>query len=150
MGCLHRHGSRAPFQKHPDDHAGQEELNVCAESTGAMPATPAVEELAAARTQPSKDVLEVGCRGRGRSECGGIERPAGDGEQSYRDYPAPDLKATVVDVLVWNSVTRKMQWRTAGERNDPRVRQCTQRCTGGDMERDDHDRKVYIVGEDAV
>ena len=150
MGCLHRHGSRAPFQKHPDDHAGQEELSVCAESTGAMPATPAVEELAAARTQPSKDVLEVGCRGRGRSECGGIERPAGDGEQSYRDYPAPDLKATVVDVLVWNPVTREMQWRTAGERNDPRVRQCTQRCTGGDMERDDHDRKLYIVGEDAV
>jgi len=30
------------------------------------------------------------------------------------------------------------------------VRQCTQRCTGGDMERDDHDRKLYIVGEDAV
>ena len=88
-----------------------------------------------------------GAAAEGRSECGGIERPAGGGEQSYRDHPAPDLKATVVDVLVWNSVTREMQWRTAGERNDARVRQCTQRCTGGDMDRDDHDRKVYTFAE---
>src|SRR5256885_16301004 len=109
MGCLHRRGSRAPtwrFQEHPDDHAGQEELNVCAEVTGAMPATPAVEELAAARTQPSKDVLEVGCRGRGRSECGGIQRAPGGGGPSYHDHTPPGPQATGGDGLVWDAVPR--------------------------------------------
>jgi len=54
---LHR---PARFQENPDDRARQDELNVGAEATGAVPAAPAVEELAAVRTQPRKDVLEIG------------------------------------------------------------------------------------------
>jgi hypothetical protein len=50
-----------------------------------MPAARAVEQLAAARTQPRKDVLEIGRGGCGGPERGRIERPAPEREQSQPD-----------------------------------------------------------------
>jgi len=54
---LHRPGH---FQEHPDDRAREDELNVRAQAAGAVPAPTTLEELAAVRTQPRKDVLEIG------------------------------------------------------------------------------------------
>ena len=86
-----------------------------------MPATPTVEQLAATRTQPPKDVLQVWRRGRGGAQRGGIERPAGQREQSHPEKAAADLKSTVTDVLMWHSIAGEMQWRTQGERSEPRA-----------------------------
>jgi hypothetical protein len=122
-----------------DDRARQDELNVRTEVTGAMPAVPAVKELAAVRTQPRKDVLEIGRGSRAGSERGRIERPTGQREQSKTEEAAADLEATIGDVLVRHPITGQMQRRTEGQGGEPRACQRTQPSTGRDMEGDDHE-----------
>jgi hypothetical protein len=124
-------------QEQPENSACHDELNVCAEAAGAMPAAP-VEELLAARTQPRDDVLEVGCGGGAGPERGWIERPPTKGEQHQCEQPASNLKRTLGEVLVRNSITGKMQRRPKGERGCPRSCQRTEQRTGRDMKRDDH------------
>jgi hypothetical protein len=62
------------FHQQADDRARQDKLNIRTEGSGAMPAAPAVKELAAVWTQLRKDVLKIGCGGRGRAERGWVER----------------------------------------------------------------------------
>jgi len=121
-----------------DDRAREDELNARREATGAMPAAPAVKELAAVWTQPGKDVLEIGCGSRCGPKRGRIERPMAEREQRQTEEAALDLEATIGDVLVRHPITGQMQRRTEGEGGKPRACQRTQRSTGCDMERDDH------------
>lgn len=118
--------------------ARQGKLNVSAEAARAMPAAPAVEELATARTQTRKDVLEVGRGGRRGPERSRVERPATESEQSQTEQAAPVLEATIADVLVRHPVTSEVKRRAQGQRRQPGAGQRTQRGTRRDMEYDDH------------
>ena|SRR5215218_4185409 len=109
-----------------------------------MPTQPTVEELAAAGTQPSKHVLEVGCAGRGGPERRRIERAAAEGEQSKDEQSASDLEAAIGDVLVRYPITGQMQRRTESERGEPRAGERTERTACRHVKRDDHDR-AHIV-----
>jgi hypothetical protein len=124
-------------QEQPENSACHDELNVCAEASGPMPAAP-VEELPAVRTQLREDVLEVGCRGGAAPERGWIERPTTEREQRQCKQAASNLKGTLGDVLVRDSIAGKMQRRPEGERRPPRSRQRTEQRTGRDMKRNDH------------
>jgi hypothetical protein len=73
-----------------------------------MPSAP-VEELAPVRTQPREHVLEIGCRGRAGRERGWIERPTTEREQHQCAYAASNLKRTLGNVLVRDSITGKMR-----------------------------------------
>ena len=126
------------FQEQSEYSACQDELNVDAEASGAMPAAP-VEELAAVRTQLREDVFEVRRGGGAGSERGWVERATTEGEQRQTEEAAADLEATIGDVLVRHPITGQMQRRTEGEGSEPRACQRTQRSTGCDMERDDHE-----------
>ena len=71
----------------------------------------AVEELAPARTQKRKDVLQVR-----RGTCSGaerrrIQRAAADGEEDEACETAADLEAPRTDVLVRYTVAREMEHR---------------------------------------
>jgi hypothetical protein len=103
-----------------------------------MPAAP-VEELAAVRTQPRKDVFEIGRGSRGGPKRGRIERPTAEREQRESEEAAVSLEATIGDVFVRHPITGQMQCRAEGEGGEPRACQRTQPSTGCDMERDDHE-----------
>jgi hypothetical protein len=122
------------LHEHADDRARQDELNVSAEAASAMPAAPAVEELATVRTQTRNDVLEVGRGGRGGPERSRVERPAAKREQSQTEQAAPDFEATIADVLVRHPVTGEVERRAQGQRRQPGAGQRTQRPTRRDME----------------
>lgn len=126
------------LQERADDRAGQEQLNVCTEASGAMPASAAVKELAAVRTQLRKDVLEIGCGGRAGAERGWVERPTREREQSKTEQAATDFEATVEDVLVGHAITGEMQRRTQCQGGKPRARERAQRRAGRDMKGHDH------------
>ena len=134
--------SRPPFRgshEYADDRARQDELNVRTEAAGTMPAAPAVKELAAVRTQPRKDVLEIGRGSRCGPKRGRIEQSTAEREQRQTEKAAANLEATIGDVLVRHPITGQMQRRTQAESGEPRARQRTQRSTGRDMNRDDHE-----------
>ena len=107
-----------------------------------MPAAPAMKELAAVRTQLRKDVLKIGCGGRGRAQRGWVERSTREREQRKSEQAASDFEATVDDVLVGHAITGEMQWRTQRQRGKPRASERTHRRTRRDMERHDHDCPV--------
>src|SRR6476620_9375906 len=102
------------FQEQSENSACQDELNVDAEASGAMPAAP-VEELAAVRTQLREDVFEVRRGGGAGPERGRIERPTGKREQRQTEQAAADLEATIGDVPVRHPITGQMQRRTEGQ-----------------------------------
>jgi hypothetical protein len=134
--------SRPPYRgshKHADDRARQDELNVGREATGAMPAAPAVKELAAVRAQPGKDVLEIGRGSRCGPNRGRIERPMTECEQRQTEEAAANLEATIGDVLMRHPITGQVQRRTEDKGGEPRACQRTQRSTRRDMKRDDHE-----------
>lgn len=112
-----------------DDRARQDELNVRREATGAMPAAPAVKELAAVRTQPGKDVLAIGRGSRCGPKRGRIERHMAECEQRQTEEAAANLEATIGDVLMRHPITGQVQRRTEGEGGEPRACQRTQRST---------------------
>ena len=85
-------------------------LNIRTEASGAMPAAPAMKELAAVRTQLRKDVLKIGCGGRGRAQRGWVERSTRQREQRKSEQAASDFEARVGDVLVGHAITGEMQW----------------------------------------
>jgi hypothetical protein len=138
LGAASRPRSRGSHEQ-ADDRARQDELIVRREATGAMPAAPAVKELAAVRTQPRKNVLEIGRGSRCGPKRGRIERPMAEREQRQTEEAAANLEATIGDVLVRHPITGQMQRRTEGEGGEPRACQRTQRSTRRDMERDDHE-----------
>ncbi len=83
-----------------ENRAGEQELEICGEVPRAVPASVAVEELAAARAQEREDVLEVGCGARRGAERRRIERTAARGEKEEARETAADLEAARADVLV--------------------------------------------------
>jgi hypothetical protein len=106
-------------QEQADDRARQDELNVRGEATGAMPAAPAVKELAAVRPQADAAPSVVGLNGPGpRASSATPKRPL-----RISKYP----------------ITGQMQRRTEGEGGEPRACQRTRCGTRRDMERDDHE-----------
>ena len=130
------------FHEQADDRARQDKLNIRTEASGAMPAAPAMKELAAVRTQLRKDVLKIGCGGRGRAQRGWVERSTRQREQRKSEQAASDFEATVDDVLVGHAITGEMQWRTQRQSGKPRASERTHRRTRRDMERHDHDCPV--------
>ena len=85
-----------------------------------MPASAAVEELAAARAQEREDVLEVGC-GAGRGAEGRrMGRATARGEEDEGRETAADLEAARADVLVRQPIAREMKDRTEQDRREPR------------------------------
>jgi hypothetical protein len=76
-----------------------------------MPASAAVEELAAVRAQEGQDVLEVGCGARPSAERRRIERAAACGEKGEARETAADLEATRADVSVRQPITREVKDR---------------------------------------
>jgi hypothetical protein len=145
-----RNRQRGGFQEHPDDHAGRDELNVCAEATGAMPAAPTVEELAAARTQPPKDVLEGrvprlrppralrdrAARARARSEP--FRKRRSGSRSDGRRCPRAELDRTR---------DAKADRGRAQRLASPLAHQALHRWRHGERR---SRSQVYIVGEDAV
>jgi hypothetical protein len=74
-----------------------------------VPAKAIVKELASARTQEGKDVLEVG----GGTRCGAkrhrIEWASPRGEEKETRKTAADLEATRAEVLVRQAITREVE-----------------------------------------
>lgn len=103
-----------------------------------MPASAAVEELAAARAQEREDVLEVGC-GTGRGAEGRrIDRATARGEEDEGRETAADLEAARADVLVGQPIAREMKDRTEHDRREPRPGGGARRGTRRHVKRDDH------------
>ena len=130
------------FHEQADDRARQDKLNIRTEASGAMPAAPAMKELAAVRTQLRKDVLKIGCGGRGGAQRGWVERSTREREQRKSEQAASDFEATVDDVLVGHAITGEMEWRTQCQGGKPRASERAHRRTRRDMERHDHDCPV--------
>lgn len=141
-GCHAWSHQRGGFTSRPMIAPARTKLNIRTEASGAMPAAPAMKELAAVRTQLRKDVLKIGCGGRGRAQRGWIERSAREREQRKSEQAASDFEATVDDVLVGHAITGEMQWRTQCQGGKPRASERTHRRTRRDMERHDHDCPV--------
>jgi len=79
-----------------------------------------VEELASTRTQEWEDMFKVGGGARRRAERRRIERSTPHREEDETRQAAPDLEAAGADVLVRETVARKMEDRTHKERREPR------------------------------
>ena len=121
-----------------ENRAGEQELQVCREVSGAVPAAAAVEELATARAQEGEDVLEVGGGARRGTERRRIERAAARGEEDEARETAADLEAARADVLVRQAVAREVEDRPQEERREPRPTGGTGRGARRHMKRDDH------------
>lgn len=130
------------FHEQADDRARQDKLNIRTEASGAMPAAPAMKELAAARTQPREDVLKIGCGGRGRAQRDWVERSTREREQRKSEQAASNFETTVDDVLVGHAITGEMEWRTQCQSGKPRASERAHRSTRRNMERHDHDCPV--------
>src|SRR6266508_1804662 len=76
-----------------ENRAGEQELQVCREVSGAVPAAAAVEELATARAQEGEDVLEVGGGARRGTERRRIERAAARGDATLVGERLEDIGA---------------------------------------------------------
>src|SRR6478609_10772309 len=90
LGCHSRSHQRG-FHEQADDCARQDKLNIRTEASGAMPAAPAMKELAAVRTQLRKDVLKIRCGGRGRAQRGWVERPTRERQQRKSEQATSDF-----------------------------------------------------------
>src|SRR5439155_25405583 len=121
-----------------ENRAGKEELQVCWEAPGAVPASASVEELAAARAQEGEDVLELGCGARPGAERRRIWRAAARGEEDDARETAADLEAARVDVFVRQPVAREVKNRAQQERCESRPADGTGRGARGHVKRDDH------------
>jgi hypothetical protein len=104
-----------------------------------VPASAAVEELAAARAQERQDVLEVGCGARRGAERRRIERATARGEEDEARETAADLEAARADVLVRQPIARKMKDRAEQDRREPRSAGGAGRGARRHVKRDDHD-----------
>jgi hypothetical protein len=131
-------GSTAWRDERAEYRAGQQELQVCWEAPRAVPASAAVEELAAARAQEREDVLEVGCGARSGAERCRIERAAACGEEDEARETAADLEAARADVLVRQPIAREVEDRAQQERRESRPTGGTGRCARRHVKRDDH------------
>jgi hypothetical protein len=131
------------FHEQADDCARQDKLNIRTEASGPMPTAPAMKELAAVRTQLRKDVLKIGCGGRGRAQRGWVERPTREREQYKSEQATSDFEPTADDVLVGHAITDEMKWQTQCHSGKPRASERAHRSTRRDMQRHDHD---YPVG----
>jgi hypothetical protein len=127
------------FHEQADDRARKDKLNIRTEPSGAMPAAPAMKELAAVRTQLRKHVLKIGCGGGGGAQRGWVERSTREREQRKSEQAASDFEATVDDVLVGHAITGEMEWRTQCQGGKPRANERAHRRTRRDMERHDHE-----------
>jgi hypothetical protein len=107
----HPHGSTPWRNERAENRAGEQELQVCWEAPRAVPASAAVEELAAARVQEREDVLEVGCGARPGAERCRVERAAARGEEDEACETAANLEAPRADVLVGQPVAREVEDR---------------------------------------
>jgi hypothetical protein len=131
-------GSTAWRDERAEYRAGQQELQVCWEAPRAVPASAAVEELAAARAQEREDVLEVGCGARSGAERCRIERAAACGEEDEARETAADLEAARADVLVRQPIAREVEDRAQQERRESRPTGGTGRAARCHVKRDDH------------
>lgn len=125
-------------QEGAENRARQQELEVGRETTGAMPAVTAVEELGSARAQEWHDVLQVGGGGRGSPQRRAIQRTAHAGEEGKTSEAAADLEAARADVLVRQAVARKVDdgpQQKSGEPGPARGPCCG---TRRHVERNDH------------
>jgi hypothetical protein len=95
--------------KHAEKPAGQEELCICWEPPGTVPAKTVVKELASAGTQEGEDVLEVRGGTRRGAERRRIEWPSPRGKEKEARETAADLEPTRAEVLVWQSIAREVQ-----------------------------------------
>jgi hypothetical protein len=95
-----------------------------------------VKELPAAGTERADYVLEVGRRGRNRTQSRRIERAAARSQEHEGPNPAPDLKPAAGNVLVWDAVCGQVQNRSEKEgarrRADDRAGCGTSRNVQGD------------------
>jgi len=103
-----------------------------------VPASAAVEELAAARAQEREDVLEVGCGARPSAERCRIERAAARGEEDEACETAADLEAARADILVRQPIAREVEDRAKQERRESRPAGGTGRGARRHVKRDDH------------
>jgi hypothetical protein len=94
-----------------ENPAGQQELQICRETPGAMPAEAVVKELPSARTQEGEDVLEVRGGTRRGAERRRIEWASPSGEKKEARETAADLEATRAEVLVRQTVAREVEDR---------------------------------------
>jgi hypothetical protein len=131
-------GSTAWRDERAEYRAGQQELQVCWKAPRTVPASAAVEELAAARAQEREDVLEVGCGARSGAERCRIERAAACGEEDEARETAADLEAARADVLVRQPIAREVEDRAQQERRESRPAGGTGRGARRHVKRDDH------------
>jgi hypothetical protein len=101
-------------EQHADDRAREKELDSRRHAASVLGSP--VEELAAARTQPRNEVLEVGRSGGGGAENDRIERSASAGEQTQAQQAAADLEASVGNVLVRDAIGNEVQRRAKQHR----------------------------------
>jgi hypothetical protein len=120
-------GSTWSRDERAENRTGQQKLQVCWEAPRAVPASAAVEELAAVWAQEGQDVLEVGCGARSGAERRRIERAAACGEEDEARETAADLEAARADVFVRQPITREVKDRAQQERRDPRATRGTGR-----------------------
>ena len=111
---------------------------------GPVPAADAVagEELAPAGARQRQDVLDVRHGSADRADHRRVERPSRRGEQGEAREAAQRLEAPRGHVLVRHGVAGRMRGEPEQERPAAGAGERPDEPAGGDVERDDHHRRI--------
>jgi len=126
-------------EQEPHDRTREYELRF-GRHADAVAAAAAMKDLLPARTEPRKEVLEVGQRRRGAAEHCRIEGATPRREQPERDEAAADLEAPVGNILVRDAITCHVEGWAQEHREPTRADDGSHRRAGGDVQRNDHQR----------
>ena len=90
-------------------HACDEQLTSSGEATGAMPASPAVEQFRAAGARQTYDVFDVRQAGGKSTDRGAVEHTSSRGEEPDDETPAQELERPIANVAMRHTITGEMK-----------------------------------------